>query len=219
MKAAKFAVCCLLAAISFAIASRPVITGTGESSARYARADTDDVYFCQEPDLSTALFAIPHTYCVRIISSDVEWYYVSYADDAGLYRAVQGYCLKKNLVPVEEPPETLYLHKTVTLTLTPYAPTNGAFPVSNTLNVTAAFYGSYEMGGAKYSCLGYGDTFYYQLGVEDYPKNEIPAEKPEPAPSKGANVKLILVIVLIAVAAMALLILYFTGKTAKFKRG
>ncbi len=220
MKAAKFALCCLLAAISFAICSRPAtVIGTGESSALYARADTVDIYFCREPDLSTALFAIPYTYCVRVLSTEGDWYRVSYADDAGLYRAVEGYCLKKNLTPLDEPPETVYLHMSVTLTLTPYAPTNGAFPVSNVLNVTAAFYGSYNMGGAEYSCLGYGDTFYYQLGVDNYPLNKLPAEDPpQAAPSKGANVKIILVVVLIAVAAIALLILYFTGRTAKFKR-
>ena len=55
---------------------------------------------------------------------------------------------------------------------------------------------------------------------DDYPLNEIPAApEPDPQPSNGANVKLIIVIVLIAVAVIALLILYFTGKTAKFKRG
>ena len=220
MKRAKLLLCCLAAAIiCFALPPAKGYTFAESKSAVYARADAADIYFCREMDLSTALFAVPYTYCVQIISSEGEWYFVRYADDAGEYRAVEGYCLKENLTPVDEPPENIYLHMTVPLNLSPYAPSGGSFPVSNTLTVSAAFYGSYYMGGAEYSCLAYGDGFYYQLGVDDYPLNEIPAPPESPTPkSKSSNAKLIIALALCALAAAALIILYLTGRKKRFAR-
>ena len=55
---------------------------------RYARADARDIYFCERKDLNYALFTIPYTYCVEILSTDGEWYYVKYAEDISHNRAL-----------------------------------------------------------------------------------------------------------------------------------
>ncbi|MDE5943755.1 MAG: hypothetical protein K2H30_06085 [Clostridia bacterium] len=220
MKAAKFAICCLLAVICFAIASRPAtIVGTGESSARYVRADARNVYFCVDMDDSKALFAIPYTYCAELLATVGDWYYVKYAEDDGKYQALYGYCRKEGMTPISEPPENVYLNMSVTVTFKQDS-INPSLPALSELSVSAAFYGTYYSGASAYSYVLYDGNFGYVYGAhDDYPLNEIPEpEKPAEAPSKGANVKLILIIVLIAVAAVALLILYLTGKNAKFKR-
>ncbi|MDE6868146.1 MAG: hypothetical protein K2J83_03265 [Clostridia bacterium] len=220
MKTAKFAAFCLLAVICFAIASRPAaIVGTGESSARYVRADSRSVYFCVDMDDDTALFAIPYTYCAELLATVGDWYYVKYAEDDGKYQALYGYCRKEGMTPVSEPPENVYLNMTVTVTFKQES-INPSLPALSELSVAVAFYGTYYSGASAYSYVLYDGNFGYVYGAnDDYPLNEIPDEKP-PAeePSKGANIKLILIIVLIAAAVIALVILYFTGRTAKFKR-
>ena len=187
---------------------------------RYARADSRNVYFCEQMDDATARFAIPYTYCVQILETVGDWYKVKYAEDFGPYKAQYGYCRKTGLTLVDEPPENIYLHKTVTVTFKQELG-NPSLPALSELTVDAAFYGTYYWGASAYSYVLYGNEFAYVNGAnDDYPLNEIPAPpEPEKQPSGGANVKLIIVIVLIAVAVVALLILYLTGKTARFKRG
>ncbi len=217
MKTFKFIVSCILTALIFTAAfpSRPA----DAAAARYARADSRDVYFCERKDLNYALFTIPYTYCVEIISTDGEWYYVKYAEDGALYKTLYGYCLKDNLVPIETPPENLYLNMPVTVTFRPDAP-SGSLPVLGEINVTVAFYGTYYSGATAYSYVLYNGEFGYIYGAnDDYPLNEIPQEPPEetPSDSAGPNTKLITVIVLVALAAGVLVVLYLTGRKRYFK--
>lgn len=222
MKPFKVIVCCLLTA--FILTSAFCKTGGGSyayaATARYARADAKDIYFCDRKDLNYALFTIPYTYCVEVLSTDGEWYYVKYADDASLYKALYGYCLRDNLTPLDEPPENIYLNMPVTVTFKPDVP-SGSLPVLGELNVTAAFYGTYYSGATAYSYVYYDGQFGYIYGAhDDYPLNEIPdPEKPDqpPAESGGTNTKLITVIALTGLAAVALIILYFASRKRYFK--
>lgn len=223
MKAAKFAVCLLLTSLIICTAMRlPVKDNAAYAAAsRYARADARDIYFCEKKDLNCALFIIPYTYCVEILSTDGEWYYVKYAEDNAPYRAMYGYCLTRDLTPVEEPPENIYLNMPVTVTFKTDAPA-GTLPVLGELNVTAAFYGTYYAGASAYSYVLYDGTFGYIYGANDnYPLNDIPAfeELPpdEPPETKGTNTTLIVALSLTGVAAAALLILYFTGKNRYYR--
>lgn len=222
MKPLKSLLCCLLTAFIFTAAfqltkSNPVASA---ATARYARADAKDVYFCERKDLNYALFTIPYTYCVEILSVDGDWYYVKYADDAALYKALYGYCLSANLTPVEEPPENIYLNMPVTVTFRTDTPV-GSLPVLNELNVTAAFYGTYYSGATAYSYVLYDGKFGYIYGANDnYPLNEIPEPEPPPEQTTGgksSNTKLITVLALTGLAAVALIILYFTGRKRYFK--
>lgn len=217
MKAATSAVCCLLAAVISVFSARPAhIAAAGESS-RLARADSRSVYFCDEMDDGAARFAIPYTYCVRVLETVDGWYRVKYAEDVGEYRALYGYCRKTGLTEIAEPPENVFLNMTVSVKFS-QEPIDPSLPAFSGVTVEAAYYGAYYLDGAAYSYVLYGGEFAYVVGANDgYPLNEIP-QKPAPSSGKGADVKLILVISLIAVAAAALLILYFTGKTAKFKQ-
>ncbi|MDE7453960.1 MAG: hypothetical protein K2N22_06090 [Clostridia bacterium] len=218
MKPAKFAVCCLLAALCFAIPSRPAaLVGTGESSAHYAIATTRNVYFYENIDDAHAMFAIPYTYCVEVLDVQDDWYQVRYAEDAGAYNALSGFCRKAGLTLVDEPPKSVYLNKLITVEFR-HELGNTFLPTVGEVNDEAVFYGNLYWDNEAYSYVYYNGKYGYVNGAhEDYPLNELPAE-PTPKEGKGANVKLIIVIVLIAAAGLSLLILYFTGKTAKFKR-
>ncbi len=222
MKAAKFAVCCILTFLIISATFRALPCGNFSAYAAnsgYARADAKDIYFCEKKDLNSALFIIPYTYCVEILSTDGEWYYVKYAEDNALYRALYGYCRTENLTPVSEPPENIYLNRPVTVTFkTESLP--GSLPVLNELNVTVAFYGSYYSGASAYSYVLYDGAFGYIRGAnDDYPLNELPDETPpppeEPQP-KSANTTVIVALVLAGLAGAALLILYLTGKKRYF---
>ena len=219
MKAVKFLTCCILAAF---IIFMPAGTRTARAAApRYARADARDVYFCERKDLNYALFTIPYTYCVEILSTEGEWYYVKYAEDNDKYRALYGYCLSEKLTPLETPPENIYLNRPVTVTFKADPPV-GSLPVLDALNVTAAFYGTYYSGATAYSYVYYNGAFGYVYGAnDDYPLNEIPTDETEqpPAENKGkTNTTVIIALALSALAAAALFILYLTGRKSKYFR-
>lgn len=219
MKPFKAIVCCLLTML---ILTSAFNMNKGEIHARaavskYARADAKDVYFCKDKDLNTALFTVPYTYCVEIISVEGEWYRVKYAEDFSLYQTLYGYCLSKNLTPVDEPPENIYLNMPVTVTYRTDVP-EGSLPVLNELNVTAAFYGTYYSGATAYSYVLYDGKFGYIYGAnDDYPLNEIPEPNPPAGNSKSSNAKLITIFALTGVAAAALIILYITSRKKYFK--
>ena len=192
----------------------------GALTARYARADAKDIYFCERKDLNYALFTIPYTYCVEILSTDGEWYYVKYAEDYALYKALYGYCLSENLTPVEDPPSNIYLNMPVTVTFRTDTPV-GSLPVLGEMNVIAAFYGTYYAGATAYSYVLYDGKFGYIYGANDnYPLNEIPVEPTPEEPSSsggGSNTKLLTVLALVGLAAATLIVLYFTSRKKYFK--
>lgn len=222
MKALKSLFCCLVAVLIFsAVLYQSDGIHAHAVTARYARADARDIYFCTDKDLKYRLFTIPYTYCVEILSTDGEWYFVKYAEDAAPYQARYGYCLSENLTPVETPPENIYLNMPVTVTYRTDTPAS-SLPVLNELNVVAAFYGTYYVDAAAYSYVLYEGTFGYIYGANDnYPLNEIPVEEPpveEPTNTGGSsNAKLITVLALAGIAAAVLVVLYFTSRKRYFK--
>ena len=223
MKAAKLTLCAIIAAL---ILLSPLLlpatrTVSHARVTRYARADARDIYFCERKDLNYALFTIPYTYCVEILSSDGEWYYVKYAEDTSIYRALYGYCLSANLTPIDEPPAKIYLDMPVTVTFKPDSPPIGSLPVLNELNVTVAFYGTYYSGASAYSYVYYDGTFGYIYGAnDDYPLNELPQPTPPPddKTESGYNAKLLIGLAHAALAAAALVLIYFTSRKSKYFR-
>ena len=201
----------------------PIETAFAEG-AKYAVADKKNLaYLCSEKNSSTAIFAIPYTYCVEIISSDGEWYYVKYAADEGAYRALYGYCLRENLTPVTTLPERVYLDKQVAVTFTQQNNPQ-TLPSLTEITVNAAYYGVFYQADVAYSYVLYGSTFGYILGAnDDYPLNSFATagtntpSSPSSATAKesGASAKIIIACVLCALAATVLILLYFTGKRKK----
>lgn len=216
MKTFKILLCGFAVFLIFSSPYLPVERHASAITARYARADSDEIYFCESDDLATARFIIPYTYCVEIISDKGDWYYVKYAEDAEPYQELRGYCLKEHLTPVAEPPENIYLYLPVQL---PFQPSNSveSLPTLGARDVTVAYYGSFKTGAITCHYVGYkGDFGYTDIEIEDYPLNEIP--KPaQPASSKRKlDAKWISFLVILTVAAAAVITLYFTGKKRRF---
>ena len=198
-----------------AYAAEQTESGT-TGSVLYARAIVTDGYFFTQKDLSTSLFAVPYTYCVQVIREDGEWYYVKYAEDSGVYRAMYGYVLKKDFTPLYERPDVVYLYKPITIT---YRADEGSssLPVLGEITVEAAFYGTYYSGATAYSyVLCQGSFGYIQGANDDYPLNII--EQPDPdddnneETSGGVNSALVTAIVLVALAAGALILLFVSTR-------
>ena len=109
LKVALVATLSILICLSFAAPQE----ARGEAAFRYAYAkERDKVYFYEDKKASSALFAIPETYCVEILKDEGEWCYCRYAKNEGAYKAQFGYCLKGELTFIEEPLENEYLNHT-----------------------------------------------------------------------------------------------------------
>lgn len=196
--------------------SPAAVTAKGDA-ARYAYADIGSkAYFCSEKNEDTALFAIPETYCVQILSEEGSWYYVKYAEDNGVYRAVYGYCLKSDLVTCSAPLENEYLH--ITLKVVYRAESgNSLFPPLE-VEMTAAYYGEYTLGKTSLSYVYCGEKFgYIPERVENYPLNDLPQPtiSDNVTEPKNDNALLITAIVITAAAAAAIAIIYFTSSRKK----
>lgn len=221
MKALKLVTCCLLTAMMFIFPQFPV---KARAATLYARADARDIYFCRDKN-STALFTIPYTYCVEIISTDGDWYYVKYGESNNVYEPLYGYCKSENLTPLDEPPENKFLFYTVPLTFRTDS-YGSSLPVSNELTVNAAFYGTYYSGGFAYSYVRYNGNYYYTAGAnDDYPLNKIPvAEVDGPSPDTPENPdsspseKVIIAAVIAVIAGGVLVVIYYTSRRSKYFR-
>ncbi|MDE6504914.1 MAG: hypothetical protein K2L42_03500 [Clostridia bacterium] len=183
-------------------------------SARYAYAGLNStVYICSEKSAESALFIIPQTYCVEILSEEDGWYRVKYAEDNGAYRAVYGYCRKSGLVTVKEPLENLYLDLSLKVVYKAES-TGNLFPPLE-IELTAAYYGAYALGDSVLSYVYCGEKFgYITQTVESYPLNELPeptvAEVPETP--DGNSAMLITAIVITLIAAIAIIVIYISSK-------
>ena len=213
MKVLKAVLISVLTALVFILSGSPVTAHA--ATPRYAYADLgSEVYFCTEKSAESAVFIIPQTYCVEILAEEGIWYYVKYAEDSGIYRAVYGYCLKTELVALNEPLENLYLNLPINVTFR----TDEVNPILPPLQIimTAAYYGEYMLGKTKLAYVFCNDKFgFVPQTVTDYPLNELP--KPVSGgditkPTDGDNSTLITVIVITVAAAAAIVVLYFSSK-------
>lgn len=220
MKSLKLLICCLISAF---ITIFPFSSVKARAATSYARADTRDVYFCKDKN-STALFAIPYTYCVEIISTDGDWYYVKYGESNNVYEPLYGYCKSENLTLLDEPPQNKFLFYTVPLTFRTDS-FGSSLPASNELTVNAAFYGTYYSGGYAYSYVRYNGSYYYTAGAnDDYPLNEIPSvgvSGPPPDDSDTANApseKIVIAVVIAVIAGAVLVVIYYTSRRGRYFR-
>lgn len=196
---------------------------------QYAYAASDNLakpvgkesYFFSEKDTSTALFAVPYTYCVKVIRDEGEWLYVSYAEDEGSYKKIYGYCKSEQFEYVTSAPQNAYLNKIVTVTYTAGVAT-GVFNPPSDFEVEAAYYGVYRHGADYLSYVLCRGSFCYIDGAnDDYPLNVY-----EEADDGGDGVKtdadggsnatgLIIFIIILAVALVAVAALAFTSKKTR----
>lgn len=183
---------------------------------KYAYTELDStVYFYSENDRNKTLFEIPQTYCVEILSEQGDWYYVKYADDNGVYRAVYGYVLKSEVTPTDVPPENIYLHLTISVIYR----TDDVGDLLNGLDeieITAAYYGAYSVGGVRYAYVfANGKLGYVKYTLDSYPKNDLPKTAPTFAQGGGSDSRLITAVVITLISAAAIVILYFASKKPK----
>lgn len=209
----------LLFVIAYGLSSAfpPTLRAGADDEQTYAMAAGKNAYFFTQKDISTSLFAVPYTYCVRIIRDDGDWYYVSYAEDYGAYKTLYGYCLKEDFTVLDGAPAVTYLYKTISVTYKADE-TSPNLPVLNELTVDAAFYGTYYAGATAYSYVLCQGSFGYISGAnDDYPLNltetEADATDAEEETSESSvSAELITALILIALAAAALVLLFFTSK-------
>ncbi len=220
MKRLKAAAAFAAAFIAFAAAVAPIAALAEDSAATYARANSREAYFYTDMDVSSAIFAVPYTYCVEVLEEYGGWYYVKYAEDYGLYRALYGYVKADDFSALSQAPETAYLYQTISVTFSQEAPANG-LPALGDITVTAAFYGNYYSGAAGYSYVLYQSSFGYITGAtEDYPLIESASSQGEEQPaatSAGAG-SVTAWVILGVLAALALAIAALTGRMRGRKR-
>lgn len=190
-------------------------SAVGTPSSGYARAAVTDGYFFTRKDLSSSIFAVPYTYCVQVIRDEGEWYYVKYAEDSGIYRALYGYVLRDDFTILSEKPDVTYLYKPVTVTYRA-DDSSSSLPVLGEITVEAAFYGTFYSGATAYSYVLCQGTFGYIQGAnDDYPLNITEEDKPgkdEEPNGESVNSGMVTAIVLVALAAGALILLFVTTR-------
>ncbi len=185
----------------------------------YAQAVTTTAYFFKEKDLSSSLFAVPYTWYVRVIRGDGQWYYVQYAEDEGLYRAMYGYVLKDDFVLLEDPPAVTYLFKSITITYSA-GDENSSLPALGEIEVEAAFYGTYYSGATAYSYVLCEGSFGYIAGAnDDYPLNDLPSgeetEDPSNEGERGGSGGLVTAVIIVALVAGAIVLVYLSSRKKK----
>ncbi len=214
----------MLAALIIALSTfAPQTVARAETAPFYARAEIRSAYFCSSMSLTSALFAIPYTYCVQVVSEEGDWYYVKYAEDFGAYRALYGYCLKSTLTRTATVPSTVYLYKEIKVTYTADVG-DSSLPVLGEITVTAAFYGTFYSGPTAYSYVLCQGTYGYVEGANDdyelldYENQDAspPSDQPAPEQESPVNGKAIAGIALAVLAAVSILLLLVTGKKKRF---
>ncbi len=215
MKSVKSAVLAALVNLIICFNTAPAVV-TKADEVRYACAPHGStVYFCGEKDEDKALFAIPQTYCVEILGTEGDWYYVKYAEDNGIYRAMYGYCQKDDVMLLEKPPENIYLNLVIKVAYNTDTP-EGVLPPLGTLEIDAAYYGAYKVGQKEYSYVLCNENFgYVPQSVKDYPLNDLPSTPTFGKQDDGGGAKLITALAVTGVAAAAIIILFISGKKPK----
>lgn len=217
MRVLKAALCL---AITTLILFAPAVFRTAAHAAalpRYAYVELGStVYFYDENDRDKTLFAIPQTYCVEILDEQGDWYHVKYAEDNGVYRALYGYCLKSDVITTNDAPENIYLNMTISVIYRTDS-VNGLLNGLEEIEVKAAYYGAYTVGGVEYSYVfANGKLGYVKYSVDNkYPKNDMPVIAPAFAENNGSDAKLITAVVITLISAAAIVILYFASKKPK----
>lgn len=197
------------------LASAP-LKPVSAASVTYARATDDKAYFCTEKSETTSLFAVPYTYCVEVLRDEGEWYYARYANDAGIYKSVYGYCKKQHFNVEYGTPQSTFLYKTVTVSFS--ADGNASsLPVLGEIALEAAYYGTYEAGGVSYSYVFCQGKFGYVEGKYDDFELNIPTPAPDvngdgTESGSGLNFATVAFIVIALLSVVIILIIYFTAK-------
>lgn len=210
MKRLTVAIFCVILLFTAALA-KPVYA----AAPTYARAKNKTAYIYENKE-QNPLFAVPYTYCVQVLRDEGEWYFVRYADDAGVYKAVEGYCKKENLEPEYEAPTVTYLYRPVTLNL-PAGEHLPFLPADTEISLDAAYYGAVEWADEKYAyVLCHGSFIYVKDDFGDYELNA-PTRTPDDETESGGggsrlNFATIAFIVIASLSAIVILIIYFTTK-------
>lgn len=190
----------------------------------YAYIPTAHVYLYSDsadPTLRHGLFRLPHTYYVRILSEESDYYRVEYLSDGEHTKRVTGYCKKNEIIPVDYTPTAPYLYKTITVT---YRLDNDPGGSLSSLTLTCAYYGDYTDGTKSYCYVLLGDSFGYvprpaDLTFDKNPEYEarLPDDEPTetPATDTPASPARIIVLLLVCLLVPLLAALIFRHGTRR----
>lgn len=197
----------------------------------YAYVPDGDVWFYAGETESSAVFLLPKTYYVRILSTGEQFCRVEYLTDDGLYRKVTGYCKTGDIIPVDYIPARPYLRKEITLSYS--LPTAGGTGTGlggsfASVEKTFVYYGQRYDGAKLYYYVLSDGTFDYipadgELAFElntdylDYiASQETSGGSGELVndPDAGMNAAVIVVICVACAAAVAVAVFVVKGKKA-----
>lgn len=198
------------------LACAPTVRPAAADGDNFAQAINRTAYFFAEKDESTSLFAVPYTYCVRIVRDEGAWYYASYAEDEGIYRRLYGYVLKSDFEIVAAPPENVYLSKLINITYSADG-ADPSLPSLGEIEMEAAFYGTYYSGATAYSYVLCGDSFGYIAGAnDDYALNELLKDGQDAPPAEENDGGAVAAaVIIIALAGGALIVLFLSSRKRK----
>ena len=203
---------CILLMLAFLPA--PVKSANAQEE-RYAAAGAYDVTFYQGPDESTALFLIPFSYYVKVLSEGGTYCAVEYLYDSPPFKKVSGYCKKDALTFVGFVPKRPYLLREITVDYV--LPSEGAFGSGDfsTVKQTFVYYGMRYRSDGMYYYVCKDGAFGYIAATEE-PTFELntdylpdPVDKTEPTAKEGGGGLSAVQIVVICIACVAAVAIAF----------
>lgn len=182
---------------------------TARADERYAVAETADVFFYEEENEESKLFAIPRTYYVKVLSQGEKFTRCEYQRDGTSYFPVQGYCLTNSLTFVDFTPARPFLSREVTATYTLAGAKfgNGKF---SKIEETYVYYGTRYVDGQLYFYVGKNGECDYIPAAEEliFDLNTDYLPEPDTATASGSAVGALsaVQIVFITLSAVAVLV-------------
>lgn len=190
---------------------------TAETVGSYAYVPNSSVrFYSEEAEGRLALFSLPESYYVRILTEEGAYYRVEYMTSTP-NRGITGYCLKSDLIPVPYAPVSPYPNATFFLTYR-LSDENATGSLSR-ITVECVCYGLYEDGKYCYvyrdGAFGYVPTplgFVFPKNTEyaDYLASQEPtpvSDPPEPEKSTSPSQIVLIVLLCILIPTLTALIL------------
>lgn len=133
----------------------------GAETAVYACAEKENVLFYEKPSEDSALFALPQSYYVKVLSKGATYSYVQYLETVSSFHSVFGYCKTEELLFVDYVPLNPYLYLTFPVSYSVDSPSEGFTSNLTSFSYPCVYYGEYTLGGTPLSYVYLNGHFGY----------------------------------------------------------